>query len=232
MSSARRRVLRREDLVEDPHRNLAEQEPSHLQRPLALGLRVVGREPVEHGLVGDDHGSREVRVVGEHDGCLLRLLRARAGRRRRRRFPARADAAVNPPATTNPRRSSARRDSPARSVRSPCRSPSRRMRQYGPAPPLLPRTGVDERSRRVTMADATTDLDYGLFDADNHYYEPRDCFTRYIEPEFRDRAIALGGRGRRPRAGAGRRPAVHVPRPIRSAASGQSPARCARCSAR
>ena len=28
-----------------------------------------------------------------------------------------------------------------------------------------------------------------LFDADNHYYEPRDCFTRHIEPRFRDRAI-------------------------------------------
>ncbi|MBM3658334.1 MAG: amidohydrolase [Actinobacteria bacterium] len=39
------------------------------------------------------------------------------------------------------------------------------------------------------MADATPRLDYGLFDADNHYYEPRDCFTRYIEPEFRDRAV-------------------------------------------
>ncbi len=30
---------------------------------------------------------------------------------------------------------------------------------------------------------------YQLFDADNHYYESRDCFTRFIEPEFRDRAI-------------------------------------------
>ena len=32
-------------------------------------------------------------------------------------------------------------------------------------------------------------LGYGLFDADNHYYEPRDCYTRHIEPKFRDRAI-------------------------------------------
>ena len=32
-------------------------------------------------------------------------------------------------------------------------------------------------------------LDYGLFDADNHYYEPRDCFTRHLEPRFRDGAI-------------------------------------------
>jgi predicted TIM-barrel fold metal-dependent hydrolase len=31
--------------------------------------------------------------------------------------------------------------------------------------------------------------DFGLFDADNHYYEPRDCYTRHIEPKYRDRAI-------------------------------------------
>jgi len=34
-----------------------------------------------------------------------------------------------------------------------------------------------------------TELTFGLFDADSHYYEPRDCFTRYIEPEYRDRAV-------------------------------------------
>lgn len=32
-------------------------------------------------------------------------------------------------------------------------------------------------------------LEYAAFDADNHYYEPPDCFTRYLEPRFRDRAI-------------------------------------------
>ena len=32
-------------------------------------------------------------------------------------------------------------------------------------------------------------LGYGLYDADNHYYEPPDCYTRHIEPKFRDRAI-------------------------------------------
>ncbi len=31
--------------------------------------------------------------------------------------------------------------------------------------------------------------DIRLFDADNHYYEPRDCYTRHIEPRHRDRAI-------------------------------------------
>lgn len=33
------------------------------------------------------------------------------------------------------------------------------------------------------------DLDYLCFDADNHYYEPRDAFTRYIEPKYRDKAV-------------------------------------------
>ena len=35
------------------------------------------------------------------------------------------------------------------------------------------------------------DLGYRLFDSDNHYYEPRDCFSRYIEPRFRDKAIRV-----------------------------------------
>jgi predicted TIM-barrel fold metal-dependent hydrolase len=30
---------------------------------------------------------------------------------------------------------------------------------------------------------------FGVVDADNHYYEPADCYTRYIEPAFRDRAM-------------------------------------------
>jgi predicted TIM-barrel fold metal-dependent hydrolase len=28
-----------------------------------------------------------------------------------------------------------------------------------------------------------------LFDADNHYYEPRDCYTRHVEPRYRDKVI-------------------------------------------
>jgi predicted TIM-barrel fold metal-dependent hydrolase len=31
----------------------------------------------------------------------------------------------------------------------------------------------------------------GLFDADQHYYEPRDCFTRHIEAKFADKAIRV-----------------------------------------
>ena len=34
-----------------------------------------------------------------------------------------------------------------------------------------------------------TSLDYRFFDSDNHYYETRDCFTRYIEPRFKHKAI-------------------------------------------
>jgi predicted TIM-barrel fold metal-dependent hydrolase len=34
-------------------------------------------------------------------------------------------------------------------------------------------------------------LGYALVDADNHYYEPRDCFSRFIEPRHRDKAIRV-----------------------------------------
>jgi len=39
--------------------------------------------------------------------------------------------------------------------------------------------------------DAHGGVGFGLFDADNHYYEPRDAFTRYIEPRFRERAVRV-----------------------------------------
>jgi predicted TIM-barrel fold metal-dependent hydrolase len=34
-----------------------------------------------------------------------------------------------------------------------------------------------------------SELGYHLFDADNHYYEGRDAFTRYIEPAYRHMAV-------------------------------------------
>ena len=34
-------------------------------------------------------------------------------------------------------------------------------------------------------------INYRLIDADQHYYEPDDCFTRYIAPKFRDRAVNI-----------------------------------------
>jgi predicted TIM-barrel fold metal-dependent hydrolase len=33
--------------------------------------------------------------------------------------------------------------------------------------------------------------DYGIFDADNHYYETRDAFSRHLDPRFADRAVKV-----------------------------------------
>src|SRR5215469_11119137 len=33
------------------------------------------------------------------------------------------------------------------------------------------------------------DLDFRYFDCDNHYYEANDAFTRYIDPDYRKRAM-------------------------------------------
>lgn len=35
-------------------------------------------------------------------------------------------------------------------------------------------------------------LPYGLFDADNHFYEPPDAFTRHLEAKYRDHAFVSG----------------------------------------
>jgi predicted TIM-barrel fold metal-dependent hydrolase len=48
--------------------------------------------------------------------------------------------------------------------------------------------------RRTALAAqflAQASLGYRLIDADMHVYEPDDCFTRYIEPEFADRAVRV-----------------------------------------
>ena len=34
-----------------------------------------------------------------------------------------------------------------------------------------------------------TTLGYAMNDADNHYYEPDDCFTRHIESRLRPRTV-------------------------------------------
>jgi predicted TIM-barrel fold metal-dependent hydrolase len=34
-------------------------------------------------------------------------------------------------------------------------------------------------------------LPYRIYDADNHYYEPDDCFTRHIEARFRERSVRV-----------------------------------------
>ena len=44
----------------------------------------------------------------------------------------------------------------------------------------------------MAIDDAPTDgITSGLWDADNHYYEPRDCFTRYMAPTMIDQAIRV-----------------------------------------
>ena len=41
-------------------------------------------------------------------------------------------------------------------------------------------------------------LGYGINDADNHYYEPDDCFTRHIELRFKERTVWIDRRGTGP----------------------------------
>ena len=38
-------------------------------------------------------------------------------------------------------------------------------------------------------------LPYAMFDADNHYYEPDDCFTRHIEAKYARRTLWIDRRG-------------------------------------
>ncbi len=35
------------------------------------------------------------------------------------------------------------------------------------------------------------ELSYRIYDADNHYYEPDDCFTRHIEAKYRERSVRV-----------------------------------------
>jgi predicted TIM-barrel fold metal-dependent hydrolase len=41
-------------------------------------------------------------------------------------------------------------------------------------------------------------LPYRIYDADNHYYEPDDCFTRHIESRFRERTVWVDRKGEGP----------------------------------
>ena len=34
-------------------------------------------------------------------------------------------------------------------------------------------------------------MEYQLIDADEHYYEPDDCFSRHIESRFKDETITV-----------------------------------------
>ena len=41
------------------------------------------------------------------------------------------------------------------------------------------------------------DLDFEPIDADNHYYEPLDAFTRHLDPKFRQRGVQVLHDGKR-----------------------------------
>ena len=45
---------------------------------------------------------------------------------------------------------------------------------------MVPMTALD-----AGPSDIATDVDYALYDADQHYYEPQDCLTRHLEREYR-----------------------------------------------
>jgi predicted TIM-barrel fold metal-dependent hydrolase len=59
-----------------------------------------------------------------------------------------------------------------------------------------------EYRTRYSIDDGKVDLmtlDYKIFDADNHYYEAPDAFTRHIEPQFAKRGmqwVTIGGKQR------------------------------------
>lgn len=47
-------------------------------------------------------------------------------------------------------------------------------------------TTLEERSAAGgEVAGADPDVDYALYDADQHYYEPQDCLTRHLDPKHR-----------------------------------------------
>ena len=37
-------------------------------------------------------------------------------------------------------------------------------------------------------------FDFEPIDADNHYYEPLDAFTRHLDPKFKQRGVQAGER--------------------------------------
>jgi predicted TIM-barrel fold metal-dependent hydrolase len=49
--------------------------------------------------------------------------------------------------------------------------------------------GLAGPNEERAMATLSKSIDYRLFDADNHYYEPVDLFERYIEPRYVERTL-------------------------------------------
>ena len=57
------------------------------------------------------------------------------------------------------------------------------------------------------------DLDFAPIDADNHYYEPLDAFTRYLDPEYKQRGVQVMNDGRHTHLVIGGRVNRFVPNP-------------------
>jgi predicted TIM-barrel fold metal-dependent hydrolase len=57
------------------------------------------------------------------------------------------------------------------------------------------------------------DFDFAPIDADNHYYEPLDAFTRYLDPEFKQRGVQVMNDGRHTHLVIGGRVNRFVPNP-------------------
>lgn len=51
------------------------------------------------------------------------------------------------------------------------------------------------------------------FDADNHYYEPLDAFTRHLDPEFARRGVQVIGIGKRTTLAVGGKISYYIPNP-------------------
>ena len=74
------------------------------------------------------------------------------------------------------------------------------------------REGAPCLAARGDQMSDDTGLRGGLWDADNHYYETRDCFTRYLDPEFAGRTVQMVTGEDGAETHRRRRSALHVPR--------------------
>ena len=66
--------------------------------------------------------------------------------------------------------------------------------------------------------DTMNRLGYGLFDADNHYYEPEDCFTRHLPPSKLEAGVRIVGDGDDAQLMVGERPFTFLSEPFRDTA--------------
>src|SRR5262245_52405422 len=65
----------------------------------------------------------------------------------------------------------------------------------------------------ATGSTEETMADYGPIDADNHYYEPLDAFTRHLDKKFAERGVQVVQSGRRVKLLMGGRVNRFIPNP-------------------